>query len=278
VGISVTAPSGDSGTTDAAVVSAGASVCPPPADTAESDGLPCGGSRIQQGGTLSATMPMSHLANSLGPATAVNWAAVSGNPNKTFVDREAVSGQDGRIEMTATRRLGTINIGGLPQAMSNPTGWDAPGNPVYDKNCLTLDAYQDVSTSQAGSTTSAPTNTISSGTLWYYNGSGYSSLAATSASIDTLAVTCTRNDTVNGHAVTWTVSVAAGGLTHATTTLNQTTSGSARSDVDTGITPVKGSVRYVVVVDGVTQIDLTITLDLGTMITRGIYKTPPTSG
>jgi hypothetical protein len=37
-------------------------------------------------------------------------------------------------------------------------------------------------------------------------------------------------------------------------------------------------VHYVVVVDGVTQIDLTITLDLGTMITRGIYKTPPTSG
>jgi hypothetical protein len=280
VGISVTAPSGDSGTTDAAVVSAGASVCPPPADTAESDSLPCGGSRIQQGGTLTATMPMSHLASSLGPATIVNWAAVSGNPNKTFVDREAISGQDGRIEMTATRRIGTINIGGLPAGLANPTGWDPSGTPVYEKYCVTLDAYQDVSTSQAGSTTSAPTNTISSGTLWYYNNatSTYSSLAASSASIDTLAVTCTKSGTLNGKAITWTTSVTAGGLIHAIATLNQTTSGSTRTDVDTGITPVKGTVRYTVVVDGITEVDLTITLDLGTMITRGIYKAPPVAG
>jgi hypothetical protein len=226
-------------------------------------------------------MQMSHLATSLGPATVVNWATASSNPNKTLVDREAVSGQDGRIEMTATRRFGTINIGALPQGMSGrPSGWDAPGTPVYDKYCVTLDAYNDVSTSQAGSTTSAPTNTISSGTLWYYNNatSSYSSLAATSSSIDTLTVTCTHSDTVSGKAVTWTVSVTAGGLVHATSAFNQTTSGTARTDVDTSITPVKGTVHYNVVVDGVTEIDLSVTIDLGTMITRGIYKTPPVSG
>jgi hypothetical protein len=281
VGIAVTAPTGDAGTTDAAVTSTVTNVCPPPTDAAETDSLPCGGSRIQQAGTLSAIMPMSHLATSLGPGTLVSWAAASSNPDKTLVDREAVSGQDGRMEMTATRRFGTINIGALPQGMTGrPSGWDAPGNPVYDKYCVTLDAYNDVSTSQAGSTTSAPTNTISSGTLWYYNNatSAYSSLAATSSSIDTLAVTCTHSDTVSGKAVTWTVSVTAGGLLHATSAFNQTTSGSTRTDVDTSITPVMGTVHYKIVVDGVTEVDLSITLDLGTMITRGIYKTPPVSG
>ncbi|HEV8565244.1 MAG TPA: hypothetical protein VGR41_10030 [Actinomycetota bacterium] len=280
VGMAVTAPSGDLGSTDAAVTSAGANVCPPPTDTAETDSLPCGGSRIQQAGTVTATMPMGHLAGGLGPATLVNWATASTNPNKTFVDRETVAGQDGRIEMTATRRIGTINIGGLPGNLTDPTGWDPAGTPVYEKYCVTLDAYQDVSTSQAGSTTVAPTNTISSGTLWYYNTatSTYSSLSATSTSIDTLAVTCTQSGTVSGKAVTWTVSVTAGALTHATSALNQTTSGSARTDVDTSITPVKGTVRYTVVVDGVTEVDLSIVLDLGTMITRGIYKTAPTSG
>jgi hypothetical protein len=182
--------------------------------------------------------------------------------------------------MTATRRFGTINIGGIPAGMTNPAGWDPAGTPVYEKYCVTLDAYQDVSTSQAGSTTSAPTNSIPSGTLWYYNSSSssYSSLSATSTSIDTLVVNCTRSGTVGGKAVTWTVRVTAGSLLHATSAFNQTTSGSARSDVDTSVTPVLGTVHYTVVVDGVTEIDLSITLDLGTMITRGIYKTPPVSG
>jgi hypothetical protein len=280
VGIAVAAPSGDAGTTDAAVTSTVTNVCPPPTDTAETDSLPCGGSRIQQAGTLSAIMQMSHLATSLGPATLVNWTAATSNPNKGFVDREAVSGQDGRIEMTATRQFGTINIGGLPAGLANPTGWDPAGTPVYEKYCVTLDAYRDVSTSQAGSTTSAPTNTISSGTLWYYNtaASTYASLSATSASIDTLVANCTRTGTVNGKIVTWTVRVTAGGLLHAAGAFNQTTNGSARTDVDTSVTPVKGTVHYSVVVDGVSEVDLSITLDLGTMITRGIYKTPPVSG
>jgi hypothetical protein len=33
------------------------------------------------------------------------------HPVKSFVDREAVSGQDGRIEVSATRNLGVLGIG-----------------------------------------------------------------------------------------------------------------------------------------------------------------------
>ena len=189
-----------------------------------------------------------------------------------------MAGQDGHLDMTATRRFGTINIGGIPAGLTLPAGWDQAGTPVYEKYCVTLDNYQDVSTSQAGTSSSAPTNTISSGTLWYYNGAGYSSLSATSASIDTLVVNCTKSGTVGGKAVTWTVSVSAGALVHAVTASNVTASGTTRTDVDTSITPVKGTVHYKVVVAGTTEVDLDVVLDLGSMITRGIYGAAPTSG
>ena len=38
------------------------------------------------------------------------------------------------------------------------------------------------------------------------------------------------------------------------------------------------TVHYVVTVDGITTVDLEIALQLGTVLTRGVYGTPPASG
>src|SRR2546425_7853553 len=47
--IQLQAPTGDTALAQSAVSAGGANVCPPPTDTAETDSLPCSGSRIQQG-------------------------------------------------------------------------------------------------------------------------------------------------------------------------------------------------------------------------------------
>ena len=118
--IAFVAPSSDTGRADAAVTAGGANICPPPTDLAETDVLPCAGGRMQQGGTLSSTLALGGIVPGLGSATLASVAAAASNPMKSFADREAVSGQDGRIELTATRRLGVIGLGAFPSGIAAP--------------------------------------------------------------------------------------------------------------------------------------------------------------
>ena len=53
--VTFTAPGGETAQSSSTTQAWGANVCPPPTDTPQTDQKPCGGSRIQQGGTLSAT-------------------------------------------------------------------------------------------------------------------------------------------------------------------------------------------------------------------------------
>ena len=58
---------------------------------------------------------------------------------------------------------------------------------------------------------------MTGGTFFYYNSStsSYSSLAATSSSLSTLAFNCTKTQTIGGKSVTWRVTVSSGGITPA---------------------------------------------------------------
>ena len=283
IGLTVFTATGDSALADAAVkASSSTSTCPSAsAAPGELDTLPCAGSRIQQGGTATATSRFSHVIGppepGLGSATIVSVAAAANNPNKALVDREAVSG-DGRVDITATRRLGTINIGGLPSGMTPPAGW--AGASPYGGYCVTLDAYADTTTAQAGtSTTSAPTSTIDSGRIYYYNGSSFTPKPTLT---DTgLSVNCTKSQTINGKLVVWTVSVSPDGFTPASTAISSTptcTSPCTRTDAEASVTPPSIVVQYKVTVDNIPEIDYTITLDLGVNRSRGVYSPPPLSG
>jgi hypothetical protein len=281
IGLTVSTPAGDSGLSDAAVqAGASTSTCPSASPLGETDGLPCAGSKVQMGGTATATSLFSHAIGSvgLGSATILSVGAAAANPHKAFVDREPVTSQDGRVEMTSTRRMGTINIGGMPSGLTGPTGWT--GASPYGGYCVTLAAYQDTTTAQAGTTTVAPTATVDSGTVWYYNGSGFSSKVATDATLSTQTVSCTKSQNVNGKAVVWTVSVAAGGLGPAATATSATVGSVAttRTDVEASVTAPSMVVHYTVTVAGVTEMDYTITLDLGVNRSRGVYGPPPSAG
>jgi hypothetical protein len=139
--------------------------------------------------------------------------------------------------------------------------------------------YQDSVRAVAGESTSTdPSATVSAGTFYYYNGAGFSNKASTDSTLDTMTVTCSKTQLVGASTATWRVTVASGGITHASTTTSQTTdpsNGDIRWDVQAQTQPIEVTIRYEFFVDGVTEINLAATFDPGDLFARGIYEPPP---
>jgi hypothetical protein len=276
--IDLVAPAGDAGTAATAVAAGGANVCPPPTDTAEIDNLPCVGGRIQQGGTLTASMTLNGIVGGLGTATLASVAAVA-SPNKSFVNRQAVANEDGSVAVTATRNIGTVNIGAFPAAVGAPAGWTG--------YLLSITGYQDSATSQAGSTTTATSAAgPTAGTISYWNGASYTTRLVTNAAQNALlnnivAPPATRTATIGGHVVTVSISVSSGSQAATSgSTRTCTPSGSLTqcTSEDSSVTPFTATVHYVVIVDGATAVDLNIAINMGTMLTRSVYAPAPAAG
>jgi hypothetical protein len=107
---------------------------------------------------------------------------------------------------------------------------------------------------------------------------GYSNKVTTDATLDTQTVTCSKTQLVGASSVTWRVTVASGGIRHATTTTAQTldpTDGNKRWDVTASTQPIEITLRYEFIVDGITQIDLSSTFDPGDLLAHSIYEPPP---
>jgi hypothetical protein len=162
--------------------------------------------------------------------------------------------------------------------MTAPTGMST--TQTLDTNyCVRLVGYSDTARAIAGER--SPTNpsaSISAGTFFYYNGLGYSSKSVTDATLDTLTVTCSKTQLVGLSTVVWRVTVAAGGVKHATTTTSQTADpadAQTRSEAKAITDPIEITIRYEYVVDGVHQLDLSATFDPGDLFAHGIYQAPP---
>ncbi|MFB3737395.1 MAG: prepilin-type N-terminal cleavage/methylation domain-containing protein [Candidatus Velamenicoccus archaeovorus] len=275
--MAVTAPSGETAESDSATAAGGSAVCPPAPDTAETDQKPCSGGKIQMGGTLSAVAHLHGFAENLGDATIASVAAPA-SPSKTFVNRVAypttgtlctptASSTDyGCIESKATRVLGALQIGGLPQQIDDPAGW----NGAY----FSLSSYQTQVTATAGVNPSLPTAAVSSGTISCWNGSnGYTSVGATSGGVAGACQPLTYSDTVDGHQVD--VSIQAQSASPASTSINPTSLTNPLTDVTAQVNSPTATILYSVSLDGVTVVNLTITLNLGTTQAHSVYAPPP---
>jgi hypothetical protein len=219
------------------------------------------------------TLDLNGIVGGLGSAVLASAAVSAGNPNTSFVDREAVSGNQGRVELTATRRFGTINMGALPSGITAPAGFTS---------LVIITGYQDSITSQAGApSTVAPTAAAPSGSVSFWNGAAYTTYAPNSASLNDITSTVTGSGIVGGQNVVVTITVNPGSTAAATGT-HQTCTGSFPNalctDADSSISPFSATVHYVVSVDGLTAVDLNLSLALGSMLTRGVYGQPPTGG
>jgi Tfp pilus assembly protein PilV len=245
----------------------------------ETDLLPCSSAHVRQVGTVTVEVPHSHVTSSVGAANLLRIVAPA-TATTARIDRDvAGTGEDGAIDVTATRTLGTVQIGGFPASgMVPPTGMSA--TQTSDTNyCVRLVGYQDTVVVVAGeSTTTDPSANIVAGTFSYYNGLSYSNRGATDATLDTLTVTCSTTQLVGVSTVTWRVTVASGGIRHATTATSETTDPTDPDkpwDVQATSQSIEITVRYEFIVDGVTEVNLAATFDPGTLLARGIYEPPP---
>jgi Tfp pilus assembly protein PilV len=280
IGLRATVASGDLEGRSTSVDASGADTyaCPT-TGTRETDLLPCAGSHVRQGGTVTVEVPHTHVATLVGSANLLRIVAPATNTTAR-IDRDAAgTGEDGVIDAQVSRTLGTVQIGGFPASgMTPPTGMST--TQASDSNyCVRLVGYQDTVRVVAGeSTTTDPTATVSAGTFHYYNGVSYSSKSATDSTLDTLTVTCSKTQLVGLSTVTWRVTVASGGITHATTTTSETVDpadSDIRWDVQAETQPIEIRVRYEFIVDGVTEVNLVATFDPGHLLARSIYEPPP---
>jgi Tfp pilus assembly protein PilV len=249
----------------------------------ESDLLPCSGAHVKQVGTITVSVLHAQLLAALGPANLLRIVAPATNTT-AWIDRDVGgTNEDGLIDVHANRTLGTIQLGGFPSSgMTAPTNMNT--TQTSDSNyCVRLVAYTDSARAVAGeSTSTAPSAPAPTGTFFYYNSvtSNYSNKVVTDPTLDTLPVTCVKTQLVGGSNVTWKVTVtsADGGITHATTTTAQTvdpSNGNIRWDVEASTHPIEIRLRYELIVDGITQINLLATFDPGDLLAHGIYEPPP---
>jgi hypothetical protein len=217
----------------------------------------------------------------LGPANLLRVAAPSTTYTTAVAERDLVTGYDGLMDVRASRTFGTIQIGGFPTSgMTAPTGMSTTA--TNDTNyCLRIANYTSSVSLFVGPRTATDPAASVSGTLFYYNGSGYSSKTLTDATLSTLSVNCTSTQTVSGKTVIWQVSVTAGGATAGSSTTSQTadpTDSQTRTEAQASTTPPSLTVRYVLTVNGTIENDLTLTTSFGSLRAEGVYGEPPTPG
>ncbi len=305
--LTLSTAAGDAGAAAATTESGAVNVCPLPSDTNESDGRPCAASRFQQGGDLLATLALNDDV-AVGTATLVRAGAPS-EPAKTFADLvlypesstmlpslsgcAPVSGADGCLEQSAIRRLGTINLGGLPSALAGPANW-AGANP-WNGYLVSIVGYADqvaapvgrqvLASATSGSAVPAPSASVTGGTVYYWDpaAGAYASRPVTDAGLAAAleASSVTVTGTVEGKTVTVTISVVPGSVTKGSTTTATATDGAgglSRTEATAQATPPKLSVRYRVWINGGQEVDLTLSVNLKTMEARGLYAPAPLAG
>lgn len=265
---------GDTARSDSTTAAGGANVCPPPTALAETDNQPCGGARIQQAGTLSAVLHPHGIAPDVGDVVLAQVAAAAGSPDTTFLNRVLVTGQDGYLQQTVNRGIGTFSLAGMPANVTPP---GLPGQ--WTGYLLTMTGYADSTVAAGGTSSPDTTATISSGSISYWNGAGYTSLTPGSAqtSIPFSPVSVTQNISGSTVVVSISGSLTTGGTT---TTCNVSCAGTLTrtSATATAASPVTGTLNYTITINGSTVVNLQISVDFGTVTSKAVYAAAPTAG
>jgi type II secretory pathway pseudopilin PulG len=283
IGLIASIPSGDqeSRATSVDAATADTYACPT-TGVRETDLLACAAGHVRQVGTIAVSVPVTHVTSAVGSANLLRIVGPS-TDTTAKIDRDASAGtaEDGLIDVQASRTLGTVQLGGFPSSgMTAPSNMST--NQSLDTNyCVRLVGYSDTVRAIAGERQATdPSADIPAGTFFYYtgSGSGYSNKSVTDATLDTLVVTCSKTQVVGVSTVTWRVTVAAGGVKHATTTTSQTADPAdvqTRWDAEASVQPIEITIRYEYIVDGVNEISLLATFDPGDLFAHGIYQPPP---
>jgi prepilin-type N-terminal cleavage/methylation domain-containing protein len=252
----------------------------------ENDYQPCGSSRSRQVGGMFADLVLRKNTD-LGTARLVDILAapVEGS---SFTHRQLQAGVDGMVHSAVTRSLGTVTLGALPSGLDPsavPAGWAG----YY----IRVSGYSDSVTAQTGTNTAAPVVTRS-GTVSYWNGVGYSSIAIVPgaaanvpvASVDIVTLVGGKlleveiQGAVDFDCLVWLSGCpTTGGSSTSQTILscnpacpNSRTQATAKSN-----SPFVGDIHYTVIYDADVLAHLTLHVDLGTITAQNTYQPAPSA-
>ena len=259
----VTSSGGDTASATATVLSSATNACSNSAATPVNmlDNLPCGNARSLQGSVMSAQLNLSGLGSAI---LASMGASSDGSAADTNFDATPQTSSctstagDGCIHSGHRASVGSVRIGGLMSALSTlaPLGFDY---------LVKIDNYTRTATAEAGVGNANP-SISSSGTLSYWNGVTYTTVAVASGATATIPVT---SMTVANGLTSTTLSIS-GTLRSGGTTSGACSSPCADATAEAE-SPIVGDIRYVVIVGGTTLADLLIHIDLGTVTAHAEY-------
>jgi type II secretory pathway pseudopilin PulG len=259
----------------------------------QTDGIPCGSSMSRMNGTLTATLD---IAPAIGLAAGTDgWTATlfsasappAGTPSVvTLVDqRTDPPDSENGLLASVQRNLGAIGLVGLPAATActtQPAGWTGYAFSVAN--------YRDQANAAAGpSATTLASDPIGGGgasasAVSFYNGSGYTTVSGNNnlrqpgSYVTPATISCSASVGSPSRPVLVEISFPDGNLTRAGKSLSSTGSNPRTLAQAAMGSPVAGNVQYKVFYNGALRVDLTLKIDLGTVIAKSQFIPAPTGG
>jgi type II secretory pathway pseudopilin PulG len=260
--------------------------CADPDALVQNDSLPCGNSNAWQAGAMSATVELDHGSAEFGTLSLALLAAAP-TPTVAFTNRAilpegttcAGAVGDGCVHAEVRRSLGELTLATLPTGLdplSLPAGWGG--------YLVRLTGFSDAVVAEGGWGT-APPSVAATGTISYWNGAGYSSLAVTVGDDVALAVAPVHVEDVDDDDgdpitvdITATLSTGGTSTTSVADTCDPACPTTLVSAAATSNSPILGTIEYVVTQDEETIADLVVQVNLGPIIAKATYQSAPSGG
>lgn len=204
----------------------------------------------------------------LGATTLASVAATATHTDRVGTARYAraattcpTTAKSGCINAAARGGLGTVKLAGLPAAVTSPAGWSG--------YLVQLAGFHARATAWARSASAwlSGTTTVT-GTVSYYNGSGYSTLSvgASAQSLPSSVITVTSGTVT----VAVTPHLVVGGATCTKTTTSSRLSQPHRYQCS--VVPLAGTITYLITQGENTIADFTMTVGLATVSATASYQ------
>ena len=267
----LSAGAGDQAASTSTVAASATNQCPNHSGTGQTDSQPCGRATSRQTNPLSMTLVLGNPG--LGSVTI---AELQGAPSESLshTNRDltasaycAGTSGNGCVHARATRSVGTLRLGGLPPGVPAPAGWTG--------YLVELTGFTDTVTAEAGINAASPTLTTS-GTIRFWNGSGYTTKSLAPGESESLPV-ATVVASSGQETVQIDAALSTGGTSQASSSatcgaLPCRTSAEAQSR-----SPLIGTVSYRITSGAAEVLSLVTSIDLGSSVAEAKYSEPPSS-
>lgn len=263
--------SSDAGRASSTLAAASGQNCTSESGTPLAGGQACGAALMTPAGTLSAQLKVFGRTENIASIAAPSSTdyAFSGRFLTGSGSVCASAATPGCAHSGAVHSLGNVTIGDLMSGSSGPAGFSS---------MVTVSGYQVQASSESGVGTSATPGTATrSGTLSYWNGTGYTSVSLSGAPAPATLPPVSQSFTNDGHNVVLTMSgqvdFGAVGTAPSGASPCQPTACSLKSAAG----GVVVTLFYTLTVDGATAANFAAATDLGSAVANSTYRAAPSA-